>query len=84
MIAFSMRVCILVGVLLAHTAVEEVAATSTPGSSSDDKGGNFTIVNGQIFTPGLAIIDAPQPFTPLGGGKCTYLNRIENIYISST
>ncbi|KIW83885.1 hypothetical protein Z517_03131 [Fonsecaea pedrosoi CBS 271.37] len=28
---------------------------------------NFTIVNGQIYTPGLAIIDAPQPFTPEGG-----------------
>ncbi|KAJ5907018.1 uncharacterized protein N7473_003934 [Penicillium subrubescens] len=29
--------------------------------------GNFTIVNGQVYTPGLAIIDAPQPNTPLGG-----------------
>ncbi|PWY91478.1 hypothetical protein BO94DRAFT_622913 [Aspergillus sclerotioniger CBS 115572] len=28
---------------------------------------NFTIVNGQIYTPGLAIVDAPQPYTPLGG-----------------
>ncbi|KIX02144.1 uncharacterized protein Z518_08083 [Rhinocladiella mackenziei CBS 650.93] len=28
---------------------------------------NFTIVNGQIYTPGLGIIDAPQPFTPEGG-----------------
>ncbi|KFY15766.1 hypothetical protein V492_01765 [Pseudogymnoascus sp. VKM F-4246] len=28
---------------------------------------NFTIINGQIFTPGLAIVDAPQPNTPLGG-----------------
>ncbi|EPS40367.1 hypothetical protein H072_5819 [Dactylellina haptotyla CBS 200.50] len=27
----------------------------------------FVIVNGQIYTPGLAIVDAPQPFTPLGG-----------------
>ncbi len=26
------------------------------------------IVNGQIFTPGIAIVDAPQPNTPLGGG----------------
>ncbi|TVY91386.1 hypothetical protein LAWI1_G004673 [Lachnellula willkommii] len=25
------------------------------------------IVNGQIFTPGIAIVDAPQPNTPLGG-----------------
>ncbi|KAJ5461820.1 uncharacterized protein N7458_003372 [Penicillium daleae] len=34
--------------------------------------GNFTIVNGQVYTPGLAIIDAPQPNTPLGGGKPTF------------
>ncbi|KAG9193853.1 hypothetical protein G6011_03888 [Alternaria panax] len=27
----------------------------------------FTIVNGRIFTPGLGIILAPQPFTPMGG-----------------
>ncbi|ORY10164.1 hypothetical protein BCR34DRAFT_458735, partial [Clohesyomyces aquaticus] len=27
----------------------------------------FNIVNGQIFTPGLGIILAPQPFTPMGG-----------------
>ncbi|KAK6331236.1 hypothetical protein TWF696_003296 [Orbilia brochopaga] len=27
----------------------------------------FIIQGGQIYTPGLAIIDAPQPFTPLGG-----------------
>ncbi|KAJ5182613.1 hypothetical protein N7492_000229 [Penicillium capsulatum] len=31
--------------------------------------GNYTVVNGQIYTPGLAIVDAPQPYTPLGGGK---------------
>lgn len=29
---------------------------------------NFTIANGQIYTPGLAIVNAPQPGTPLGGG----------------
>jgi hypothetical protein len=28
----------------------------------------FLIANGQIFTPGLAIVNAPQPGTPLGGG----------------
>ncbi|KAK5368413.1 hypothetical protein LTS03_007884 [Exophiala xenobiotica] len=28
---------------------------------------NFTILNGQIFTPGLAIVDSPQPGTPEGG-----------------
>ncbi|KIW60827.1 hypothetical protein PV05_01013 [Exophiala xenobiotica] len=30
-------------------------------------GQNFTIINGQIFTPGLAIVDSPQPGTPEGG-----------------
>ncbi|KAK4156950.1 WD40 repeat-like protein [Chaetomidium leptoderma] len=28
---------------------------------------DFTIANGQIYTPGLAIVDAPQPGTALGG-----------------
>ncbi|KAI9171391.1 hypothetical protein HJFPF1_00873 [Paramyrothecium foliicola] len=28
---------------------------------------NFTIHNGQIFTPGFAVLNAPQPGTPLGG-----------------
>jgi hypothetical protein len=27
------------------------------------------IVNGQISTPGIVIVDAPQPNTPLGGGE---------------
>ncbi|KAF1840280.1 uncharacterized protein K460DRAFT_296209 [Cucurbitaria berberidis CBS 394.84] len=27
----------------------------------------FNIVNGRVFTPGLGIILAPQPFTPMGG-----------------
>ncbi|KAL1963939.1 hypothetical protein VTN77DRAFT_7614 [Rasamsonia byssochlamydoides] len=58
MTTFLMRLCILVvGVL--------VAAAQT--TSSDGSSNNFTIVNGQIFTPGLAIVDAPQPYTPLGG-----------------
>ncbi|KAI1345096.1 hypothetical protein F5Y15DRAFT_364857 [Xylariaceae sp. FL0016] len=30
---------------------------------------NFTISGGQIFTPGFAILDAPQPGTPLGGDQ---------------
>jgi hypothetical protein len=29
------------------------------------------IVNGQIYTPGIAIVDAPQPNTPLGGGMAS-------------
>ncbi|KAL5337122.1 hypothetical protein BJX70DRAFT_399929 [Aspergillus crustosus] len=28
---------------------------------------SFTLINGQLYTPGLAIINAPQPYTPLGG-----------------
>ncbi|KAF5987988.1 retinal short-chain dehydrogenase reductase [Fusarium coicis] len=28
---------------------------------------NFTSSNGQIFTPGFVVLDAPQPNTPLGG-----------------
>ena len=27
------------------------------------------IINGQIFTPGIAIVDSPQPNTPEGGGQ---------------
>lgn len=30
---------------------------------------NFTVSNGQIFTPGFAIVDSPQPGTPLGGSQ---------------
>ncbi|ROW11024.1 hypothetical protein VMCG_01218 [Cytospora schulzeri] len=30
-------------------------------------GQNFTISNGQIYTPGFAILDSPQPGTPMGG-----------------
>lgn len=30
---------------------------------------SFTIANGQIFTPGFAVLDAPQPGTPLGGDQ---------------
>ncbi len=32
-------------------------------------GQNFTEAGGQIFTPGFAIVDSPQPGTPLGGGS---------------
>lgn len=32
-----------------------------------------SIINGQIFTPGIAIVDAPQPNTPLGGGMFSFL-----------
>ena len=40
--------------------------------------GGFTIVNGQVYTPGLAIIDAPQPYTPLGGGNNSINLQISN------
>lgn len=29
---------------------------------------SFTTFNGQVYTPGFAIVDSPQPGTPLGGG----------------
>jgi hypothetical protein len=29
---------------------------------------DFVTSGGQIFTPGFAILDSPQPGTPLGGG----------------
>jgi hypothetical protein len=38
-------------------------------SAQQQGSANFTIVGGQIYTPGLAIIDSPQPFTPEGGGQ---------------
>jgi len=43
--------------LLALTAIHSCHA----------QGLNFVVAGGQIFTPGLAILDAPQPGTPLGG-----------------
>lgn len=36
-------------------------------------GQNFTVSNGQIYTPGFAIVDSPQPGTPLGGGTLSCL-----------
>ncbi|KAM0332490.1 hypothetical protein ACHAQA_002772 [Verticillium albo-atrum] len=42
-------------------------------ADESDYARNFTINNGQIFTPGLAILNAPQPGTPLGG---------ENLHVS--
>ncbi|EGY22717.1 hypothetical protein VD0002_g977 [Verticillium dahliae] len=42
-------------------------------ADGDDYAQNFTINNGQIYTPGLAILNAPQPGTPLGG---------ENLHVS--
>lgn len=29
---------------------------------------SFTVSNGQIFTPGFVVVNAPQPGTPMGGG----------------
>jgi hypothetical protein len=44
-------------------------------SSPDINPYNYTIINGQIFTPGLSIVDAPQPNTPLGGGQFSQTMR---------
>src|SRR5687767_1300626 len=37
---------------------------------------NFTIHNGQIFTPGFAILNSPQPETPMGGGELAAIASI--------
>ncbi|KAF1937865.1 hypothetical protein EJ02DRAFT_355839 [Clathrospora elynae] len=37
------------------------------GQNNGPDASAFTIVNGRVFTPGLGIILAPQPFTPMGG-----------------
>lgn len=52
---------------------------SSISHTARSENGGFTIVNGQIFTPGLAILDSPQPFTPLGGGE--FSSRYIWIYI---
>lgn len=62
----------LLGLLLLRGACDglvEAQDNQNSGSGSDQ---DFTIINGQIFTPGLAIVDAPQPGTPEGGGMCLF------------
>lgn len=63
-------VAVAVLVLAVH-----VQATAADGDENDSSTSDFTVVNGQVFTPGLAIVDAPQLFTPLGGGElyCTHI-----------
>jgi hypothetical protein len=39
--------------------------------------GDIVTHNGQIFTPGFVVVNAPQPNTPLGGGK--YENTFNKI-----
>jgi hypothetical protein len=43
---------------------------------------NFTIANGQIYTPGLAIVNAPQPGTPLGGGTPPQIHHKVNTMLT--
>lgn len=45
------------------TAVTSLLATRCTAEQT------FTIHRGQIFTPGFAIVNSPQPWTPMGGGK---------------
>lgn len=74
-IAFNQPISMLLALF-----IQSVFSTNQASQQND---GNFTIVGGQIYTPGLAIIDSPQPFTPEGGGTITfsvlpiasYLNR---------
>ncbi|KAF9733047.1 hypothetical protein PMIN06_005428 [Paraphaeosphaeria minitans] len=44
-----------------------VARQNGNGNNGEPDTNAFNIVNGRIFTPGLGIILAPQPFTPMGG-----------------
>ena len=53
----------------AFNLVRFVSGTNNNNNNSSSDTGNFTVINGQVFTPGLVVVDAPQPFTPLGGGK---------------
>jgi hypothetical protein len=39
------------------------------------------IVNGQVYTPGIAIVDAPQPNTPLGGGEFSCQIILSPVYV---
>ena len=50
------------------TALGTAAPFVALAGAADD-GPQFYVVNGQVYTPGLAIIDAPQPNTPEGGGS---------------
>ncbi|KAH7006113.1 hypothetical protein EDB82DRAFT_572905 [Fusarium venenatum] len=44
---------------------------------------NFTISNGQIFTPGFVVLDAPQPYTPLGGdGFSTDTSEQDTLHVA--
>jgi hypothetical protein len=56
------------GIYFVVVAAVVQAAIGQNWPEPPNNGDNFTIINGQIFTPGLAIIDAPQPYTPEGGG----------------
>lgn len=53
-------------------SLTQFVGVALPLFVSQTLGLNFTIANGQIFTPGFAILDAPQPGTPLGGGMSSF------------
>ena len=46
------------------------------------------IINGQIFTPGIVIVDSPQPNTPMGGGmfppsyRCSLLTTSDTLHVA--
>ncbi|KAF2105578.1 hypothetical protein BDV96DRAFT_677389 [Lophiotrema nucula] len=46
---------------------QRVRARQNNGNNGQKDTSAFNIVNGRILTPGLGIILAPQPFTPMGG-----------------
>lgn len=49
---------------LAHLATAQMVGQYGNNSQNSSP---FSIINGRIFTPGLAILDSPQPNTPMGG-----------------
>jgi hypothetical protein len=53
----------LFAVLLLSILFHLTSANNTSQCTATD----FTSSNGQIYTPGLAIVDSPQPCTPEGG-----------------
>ncbi|KAJ8110105.1 hypothetical protein OPT61_g6969 [Boeremia exigua] len=56
--------------LLSTCVLSSLAAAQMIGQYTNDHDQNssaISIVNGRVFTPGLAIIASPQPNTPMGG-----------------
>ncbi|KAF1931837.1 uncharacterized protein M421DRAFT_417578 [Didymella exigua CBS 183.55] len=51
--------------LLSHLAAAQMIGQYSNNGNQSSTG--ISTINGRIFTPGLAILDSPQPNTPMGG-----------------